>query len=164
MADYFGRPLRLTRSEALAIYLRGTALAGAPGLEEAPALSSALGKLADALGPEALGACPIGWFDPGRTDARHARRAPPSGLVVSGSGSSTTRPRGPRRPSVRSTPGGLLRIGNWYVAAWDHRSNSERLFRADRIHAAAATGERFEPRDSRAPADPCTRPPRTTFA
>ena len=58
MADYFARPLRLTRSEALAIYLRGTVLAGAPGLEEAPALSSALAKLADALGPETLGDLP----------------------------------------------------------------------------------------------------------
>jgi len=30
MADYFGRPLRLSRSEALALYLRGTALLAMP--------------------------------------------------------------------------------------------------------------------------------------
>jgi len=35
MADYFARPLRLTRSEALALYLEGTALLGTPGLAEA---------------------------------------------------------------------------------------------------------------------------------
>src|SRR5207249_3036129 len=55
MADYFSRPVRLTRSEALALYLRGKALAGAPGLEEAPALASVLGKLEEGLGAEALG-------------------------------------------------------------------------------------------------------------
>ena len=42
MADYFARPLRLTRAEALALYLRGTALAVTPGLREATALASAL--------------------------------------------------------------------------------------------------------------------------
>src|SRR5256885_2538659 len=42
-------------SEALALYLEGTALLGAPGLPEAAALESALRKLEAALGPEALG-------------------------------------------------------------------------------------------------------------
>src|SRR5881396_1830378 len=51
MADYFVRPLRLTRSEALALYLQGKALVGTPGLAEAEALESALAKLEAALGP-----------------------------------------------------------------------------------------------------------------
>ena len=38
-------------------------------------------------------------------------------------------------------------IGNWYVAAWDHLSGEERLFRADRIDRITPTGERFEPRE-----------------
>ncbi len=37
-------------------------------------------------------------------------------------------------------------IGNWYVAAFDHRSGEERLFRADRIRSVEPTGEPFEPR------------------
>jgi proteasome accessory factor C len=49
-------------------------------------------------------------------------------------------------------------VGNWYVAAWDHRSGSERLFRADRIHAATATGERFEPRGLRGAGRPLYTP------
>ena len=53
MADYFSRPLRLTRSEALALYLRAKALLGAPGLEEAPALASALAEARG--GPRARG-------------------------------------------------------------------------------------------------------------
>src|SRR5438093_6828820 len=54
MADYFSRPVRLSRSEALALYLKGKALLGAPGLEEAPALASALAKIEGGLGPETL--------------------------------------------------------------------------------------------------------------
>src|SRR5207302_3982481 len=50
MVDYFSRPVRLTRSEALALYLKGKALLGAPGLEEAPALSTALEKIEHGLG------------------------------------------------------------------------------------------------------------------
>ena len=160
MADYFGRPLGLTRSEALAIYLRGTALAGAPGLEEAPALSSALGKLADALGPETLGDLP------GRVDSAGDGRTPDTlGELrraasererlrieyYAASGAETTR----REIDPEEV---FFAIGNWYVAAWDHRSNSERLFRADRIHAAAATGKRFEPRGLRGAGRPLYTP------
>jgi proteasome accessory factor C len=149
MADYFGRPLRLTRSEALAIYLRGTALAGAPGLEEAPALSSALAKLAEALGPEALGELPE-RLDPVGTDDRtpgtlsELRRAAAEHERLrieyyAASGAETTR----REIDPEEV---FFAVGNWYVTAWDHRSQAERLFRADRIHATEATGERFEPR------------------
>jgi proteasome accessory factor C len=151
MADYFARPLRLTRSEALAIYLRGTVLAGAPGLEEAPALSSALAKLADALGPETLGDLPerVDSAGDGRTPDTLAelRRAATERERLrieyyAASGAETTE----REIDPEEV---FFAIGNWYVAAWDHRSNSERLFRADRIHAAAATGKRFEPRGLR---------------
>jgi proteasome accessory factor C len=148
MADYFGRPLGLTRSEALAIYLRGTGLAGAPGLEEAPALSSALGRLADALGPEALGGLPdrVGSTQDGRTpdtlgELRRAasRRERLRIEYYAASGAETTE----REIDPEEV---FFAVGNWYVTAWDHRSGSERLFRADRIHATTGTGERFEPR------------------
>lgn len=148
MADYFGRPLGLTRSEALAIYLRGTGLAGAPGLEEAPALSSALGRLADALGPEALGGLPerVGSTQDGRTpdtlgELRRAasRRERLRIEYYAASGAETTE----REIDPEEV---FFAIGNWYVMAWDHRSGSERLFRVDRIHATTGTGEGFEPR------------------
>ena len=41
MADHFARPLRLTRQEALAVYVRATELAATPGMPGAPALTSA---------------------------------------------------------------------------------------------------------------------------
>ena len=37
-------------------------------------------------------------------------------------------------------------MGNWYVVAFDHLSEAERLFRVDRMRSVAETGETFEPR------------------
>jgi len=148
MADYFGRPLRLTRSEALAIYLRATALAGAPGLAEAPSLSSALDKLAQALGPETLGELPerldsaVDERTPGTLSELRRAAAEHERLRIeyyAASGAETTE----REIDPEEV---FFAVGNWYVTAWDHRSEAERLFRADRIHATRGTGTRFEPR------------------
>lgn len=151
MADYFARPLRLTRSEALALYLRGTALAGAPGLPEAPALASALRKLADGLGPDTLGELPVrvaaagegrpveGLPELRRAAAEHERVR--IEYHAASSAETTTRDIEPEEV--------FLAIGNWYVTAWDLRSDAERLFRVDRIRSVDPRGERFEPRGLR---------------
>lgn len=148
MADYFARPMRLTRSEALALYLRGTALAGTPGLQEAPALASALGKLADGLGPEALGGLPqrVAAAGTGRpVEALPLLRDGAAGherlrieYYAGSTGETTTREIDPEEV--------FLAMGNWYVVAWDHRSDAERLFRVDRIRSVDPTGERFHAR------------------
>ncbi len=147
MADYFARPLRLTRSEALAIYLRATALAGVPGLEEAPALSSALAKLAEGLGPDTFGELPdrVGAMGGREVDTLGVLRAAAAAREVlrieyyAASGAETTE----REIDPEEV---FFAIGNWYVAAWDHRSSQERLFRADRVRSAVPTGARFESR------------------
>ena len=148
MADYFARPLRLSRSEALALYLRGTALGGAPGLQEAPALESALEKLAERLGPETLGGLPerVGATDGGRPaealeDLRRAAERRDRLRIeyyAASTAEATTREVDPEEV--------FFAMGNWYVVAWDHRSDEERLFRVDRIRSVEATGERFESR------------------
>jgi proteasome accessory factor C len=148
MADFFARPLRLTRSEALALYLEGKALLGAPGLEEAAALESALGKLEQALGPDALGGLA------GRVEAAEPDAAP------AGLGAFREAAAGHHRLRIEyyaaSTDETTVReidpeevffaLGNWYVVAFDHRSQDERMFRVDRIRSAEPTGETFEPR------------------
>jgi len=148
MADYFARPLRLTRSEALSLYMRGMALAGAPGLAEAPALTSALEKLAEGLGQDVLGELPERVEAAGggrvvetlgelrRAAAEHERLRI---QYYAASGAETT----DREIDPEEV---FFAIGNWYVAAWDHRSDAERLFRADRIRSVEPTGVRFEPR------------------
>ncbi|MEW6060249.1 MAG: WYL domain-containing protein [Actinomycetota bacterium] len=148
MADYFSRPLRLTRAEALALYLRGTALAGTPGLREATALASALQKLGERLGGEVLGELTqrveaAEGSGPARTleEIRAAVRDHERLLIEYYSASSaetTSREIDPEEV--------FSAIGNWYVVVWDHKSGEERLFRADRIRSVRPTGQRFEPR------------------
>jgi proteasome accessory factor C len=148
MADYFSRPLRLTRAEALALYLRGTALAATPGVEGASALSSALRKLEDRLGPETLGEVahrveasvggrPAETLDAVREAAAEHRRLAIEYYAAS-SAETSSREIDPEEV--------FFAIGNWYVVAFDHRSGEERLFRADRIRDARPTGDRFRPR------------------
>jgi proteasome accessory factor C len=148
MADYFSRPLRLTRTEALALYLRGTALAVTPGLREATALVSALRKLEERLGPETLGelAERVEAAEGGKpAETLDALRKAVAGnervrieYYAASSAETTAREVDPEEV--------FFAIGNWYVAAFDHHSGEERLFRADRIRSVEPTGETFEPR------------------
>lgn len=148
MADYFSRPLRLTRTEALALYLRGTAAAATPGLNEATALASALRKLGESLGPTTLGHLPqlveaaeddrpAATLDALREGVTNHERVRIEYHAAS-SAETTSREIDPEEL--------FFAVGHWYVAAWDQRSGQERLFRADRIRTVEPTGERFEPR------------------
>ena len=147
MAAHFARPLRLSRSEALALYLRGTELLGTAGLPDAPALASALDKLRTSLGPETLGdaeriemadpGAPIESLDPIREAAGEHRRVRVDYFAHS-SGEWSSRVIDPEEVFVA--------LGHWYVAAWDATIDEERLFRVDRIRRVEATGERFTPR------------------
>ncbi len=147
MADYFSRPVRLTAPEALALYLRGKALLGAPGLAEAPALAAALEKLERTLGPETLaglaGRVGVGAGRPAASlallrEAASAHRRLRIEYYTAARDELTAREIDPEHV--------FSALGNWYVVAWDHLADAERMFRADRIRTAEETGERFEPR------------------
>jgi proteasome accessory factor C len=147
MAAHFARPLRLTRNEALALYLRGTELLGMPGLPQAPALGSAMDKLRTSLGPETLGdaariemadpGAPIEALDPIREAARDLVRVRVEYFAHS-SGEWSSREIDPEVV--------FAALGHWYVAAWDAGADAERLFRVDRIRRVEPLGERFSPR------------------
>jgi len=149
MADHFSRPLRLTRNEALALYLRGTELVATPGLPEAPALASALQKLRDTIGEETLGEVEARFegsavdsrspehLETLRQAAREHRRVEIDYFAGS-TGEWTSRGIEPEEV--------FWSLGNWYVAAWDEGADAERLFRVDRIRRAALTSASFEPR------------------
>jgi proteasome accessory factor C len=148
MADYFSRPVRLTRSEALALYLKGKALLAAPGLEEAPSLTSALAKIEGGLGEETLKhlADRVAVGGGGRAaralavvrSAVEGRQQLEIDYYSASRDELTTRQIDPEQV--------FSGLGNWYVVAWDHRSEDERLFRVDRIRSARPTGSTFEPR------------------
>lgn len=148
MADHFARPLRLTRNEALALYLRGTELLAAPGLAEASALRGALAKLKEGLGQDTLGETTnrIQPAEAGRPAelleslraAAHDRAQLEIEYFAASSGEWSTRVIEPEE--VFST------LGNWYVVSWDITAGGERMFRADRIRRAEPTGVTFTPR------------------
>lgn len=147
MADHFARPLRLTRQEALAVYVRATELAATPGLPEAPALAAALVKLRDALGEDTLGdAAAIAAADRGEAPEHlEAMRAAAEAYerlrvdyVAASTGERTERTVDPEAVFSSS--------GRWYVAVWDVAIDDERLLRIDRIAALAPTGEHFTAR------------------
>jgi proteasome accessory factor C len=146
MAEYFSRPVRLTRAEALALYLRGTELLGSPGLSEAEPLQTALAKIKERLGPESLGEL--------RAEAEGAgtQGGPLSAIRAAVASrerieidyySATRDEMTTRRIDPEHVFGA---IGNWYVVAWCHLVRGERLFRVDRVRSVRPTGEGFEPR------------------
>jgi proteasome accessory factor C len=147
MADHFARPLRLTRPEALAVYLRATELLATPGIPDAPALASALAKLREALGPDTLG-------DATGIEAVAAGSGPPylSALREATGAHRRIRIRytaaSTGEPSERQIePEAVFAsAGHWYVVAWDVDVDGERVFRADRVSSVEGTGERFTPR------------------
>ena len=156
MADYFSRPIRLTRSEALALYLKGKALLGAPGLEEAPALSAALDKIERGLGADTLaslaGRVAVGGGGHVVAALATVRRAVERHERLEIEYFTAAREELSTR---RIDPEHLFSaIGNWYVVAWDHQSDAERLFRADRIRSARETGETFDQRGLLGPGRP----------
>jgi proteasome accessory factor C len=151
MADHFSRPLKLTRSEALAIYLRGTELLATPGVPDAPALAKALEKLRSSLGPDTFGEAEgrieiaLGGRAPEhlgalREAARTHQRLSVEYFAVS-SGEWSRREIDPEEV--------FSDMGHWYVAAWDVDADAERLFRADRVRSVERTGESFAPRGLR---------------
>lgn len=150
MADHLSRPVRLTRDEALALYLRGTAVAGTPGLPESDALASALAKIESGLGEEALGGL-AGRVEragdapgPASRPLAAARRAVERRERLRIEYYSASRDEVGER--VIEPEHVFAALGHWYVVAWDADAEGERMFRADRIRAASPTGDRFQPR------------------
>jgi proteasome accessory factor C len=145
MADHFSRPVRLTRGEALALYLGAAALLGSEG-PEAEALKGALNKLRDVLGVAGLEDLHL------EVEKAAGRRGPLEGVreaaerqerieidyYSASRDEATTRRIDPEQV--------FSAIGNWYVVAWDERTDQERMFRVDRIRDVRLTGETFQPR------------------
>ena len=147
MADHFARPLRLTRPEALAVYLRATELLATPGIPDAPALARALAKLRDALGPDTLGDAAgiegaVTGSAPAHLDALRAAAVGLRRIRIDYTAAST----GERSVREVEPEAVFASAGHWYVVAWDVAAEGERLFRADRVSAVEESGDRFAPR------------------
>ncbi|MFM8944440.1 MAG: helix-turn-helix transcriptional regulator [Actinomycetota bacterium] len=147
MADHLRRPLRITRPEGVALYLRLTEIIGELPDDEGASLRAAAGKVLVALGPHAQA---------GLTDAvQIARTGAPvhAGPLRDAAAAHETVEIAYHAASTAETstrridPEAVFHLhGAWYVRAWDHLRDEERLFRVDRILALTPTGDRFEPR------------------
>jgi proteasome accessory factor C len=160
MADYFARPLRLTRSEAIPLYLKAQALVnlmsgsgdGRTGVKELASLRSALTKLGKALLPQEGGVAELTkrikvqlesgeqkWLSLLR-DAVTERRRIDLEYYTYSRDNMTRRQVDPHLV--------FASLGHWYFSGYCHLSKDRRMFRLDRIKSLELTDERFE-----APAD-----------
>jgi proteasome accessory factor C len=137
LADQFARPLRLTPAEGLALLAAGRTLLAVPGSDPEGPLATALAKLEHALDlPEF--AVKVGeptYLEAVRNAAARGERVEIE-YWSAGRDELTTR---------RIDPAvAFFAMGEWYLSAYCHRANDERMFRVDRIRALRPTGEHFE--------------------
>jgi proteasome accessory factor C len=139
LAEYFERPLRLTPAEGLALLAAGRALLAVPGSDAGGPLATALDKLDDALGAPGSLAVDVGASDQLERlqDAAVNDERVEIDYYSFARDEMTTRAIDPWRV--------FHAFGAWYVAAWCHRAQAERLFRVDRVRAVRSTGEHFDP-------------------
>jgi proteasome accessory factor C len=156
MADYFARPLRLTRTEAIPLYLKAQALVdllqasadGRGGLKELAALQTALEKLGKALLPQEGGIAELTkrirvqlesgeakWLELLREAVTERRRVDLEYYTYSRD-NMTKRMVDPHL--VFSS------LGHWYFSGFCHLVQDKRLFRLDRIKSLVVTQEAFE--------------------
>lgn len=146
LADYFSRPLRLTPGQGLALLASSEALLSVPGTDPDGALARALDKLAQVVGVDGADAVDIRLGSAEHDILDQLRLAAAEAMEVQiayysyNRDARTEREVAPWRVFADS--------GNWYVHAWCHTAEGERIFRVDRI-------ERLTPLDrpARVPAD-----------
>ena len=139
-AEYFGRPLRLTPPQAVALLVAATGLLGLTGDS---ALNRGLAKLAGAVGMNPAEALEIRLGD-----------ATSTALLTLREGCRSHRPAAIRYYSydrdaiterVIEPYRTFAHEGAWYVRSFCRLSDQERTFRVDRVTAAELLDESFEP-------------------
>lgn len=135
-ADWFSRPMKLSSAEALALLTAGETVLSFDRQDEAGALARGLTKLRLATGIEAdalevqLGAADDAVL-------RDLRQAVADGVCVDIVYYSFAHDE---RTERRIEPSRFFPAdGHWYVAAWCHRAEGERVFRLDRIEQLRVT-------------------------
>ncbi len=133
LADYFSRPLRLTPGQGLALLASSEALLSVPGTDPDGALARALDKLAQVVGVDGAEAVDIRLGSAEHDVLDQLRLAAAEATEVEITYYSynrdvrTERQVAPWRVFADS--------GNWYMHAWCHTAEGERIFRVDRIEA-----------------------------
>ena len=154
-ADWFRRPLRLTPAQGLVLVATARALLSVPGTDPMGPLARALDKVAVLVGAEPGEGVEVelGEADSGVLAELQAARTASHRVEIDyysfGSDRYTTRLVD---PWLTFSSGGA-----WYLRGHDHLAGEPRLFRVDRVRAARATDQRFEPPPDPGPAEAYTR-------
>ena len=141
-ADYFHRPLRMTPDQALAIVATGRSLSSLPGTDPDGPLSRALAKVAAVLGVDPstievdLGEVTAATLDLLRRAVDDHRQVEID-YYSYGRDERTHRSVDPHRVYADQ--------GQWYLEAYCHLTEDERIFRVDRIRAATLLDDTFDP-------------------
>lgn len=142
-ANYFARPLRLTPAEGLTLVAAAATLLAVPGTDPEGPLARGLAKLATALGvqPDEVVAVELDPAEPAvldlLRDAVAEHRQVELSYYAFGRDEWTDR--------VVDPQGVFTAGGRWYLSAWCHRVEDERLFRVDRIREARGLPTTFTP-------------------
>ena len=139
MADYFSTPVRLTPPEGLGLLAAGMALVSSG--QAPPALERGVDKLAAVILPDATGAMTVDLTEPEFVgDLRGAAQdSLVTQITYTGLASGETTDRVIEPWAVFST------LGNWYVSAFCHLADDERVFRIDRVRSVDVSEETFDP-------------------
>ncbi len=141
LADFFSRPLRLTPGQGLALLASSDGLLSIPGTDPDGALARALAKLGAALGVDGENATDPIEVHLGTAEGQvldELRQASRAGTEVEidyysfNRDAHTSRAIAPWRVFADA--------GHWYVHAWCHRAEGERIFRVDRIERLVDLG------------------------
>lgn len=131
LADFFSRPLRLSPDQGLALLASSDGLLSIPGTDPDGALARALQKMGRALGVGADEALDIHLGDVEASLLNELRELAATGregrmtYYSYGRDEQTVRTVAPWRVFADS--------GSWYLHAWCHQAEGERIFRVDRI-------------------------------
>lgn len=142
LPDYFRRPLRLTAEQTFALLTSAKALLAVPGADHSSALARGLAKVLASLGEGSETAVEVGIDtapDLITELLRHAIDQKQSiDITYYSYGRDDT---GTRKinPWAIHSEGGL-----WYLQAWCHSSDAERIFRIDRIRNATVLNLSFD--------------------
>jgi proteasome accessory factor C len=145
LSPSFQRSLRLTPDQALALVAAGASLLAVPGADLEGALARGLAKLAKTLGvdPDETVDVDLGSASPDVLATLRAAIAESRSVHLDyyahGRDEMTGREIDPYRVYADQ--------GQWYVVGHDHLRDGERLFRVDRIVAAALLDTSFEAPD-----------------
>jgi proteasome accessory factor C len=153
MADYFARPLRLTRSEAIPLYLKAQALVNLlegtkGGMKELASLHAAIEKLGKALLPQEGGVAELTKRIRVQLETGEALWLNLMREAVTGNRSVDLEYYTYSRDALtrrRVDPHLVFAsLGHWYVSGYCHLAEDRRLFRLDRIKTAELSDETFE--------------------